>query len=418
MLTDLRCRSAKPQERPYKLADEKGLYLYVTPTGFRSWRWKYRFAGKEKRLTFGPYPEVKLNEARELRDEARAQLRRGIDPAEVKKKRLQVAAIGESVEEVARRWHANQEPLWTTRHAAIVLTTLVDEVFPAIGAKPISAVTPREVRDLLREIEERGAIETAHRVRGRISAFFGFAIAEGLADSDPAAAIGKALKPIRRGRNPALTRLGQARDFLAAVESIPAHPLTKLASRLLAITAVRPGVVRFTPTRSEFQDLEGKSPLWWIPAERMKLELEEKNQEAFDFLVPLPRQAVDVILAAQSIVGRGPYLFPGTRHAHRPMSENALSSMYKRVSEFRGRHVPHGWRSTFSTIMNERAAELDRPGDRAVIDLMLAHKQSGVEAIYNRAAYMPRRRQLAQEWADMLLEGFLPAEQLLDGPRR
>lgn len=418
MLTDQRCRAAKARDKPYKLADSMGLHLYVSTTGHRSWRMKYRFGGKERRLVFGAYPEVSLKEARDLRDEARRLLRRGEDPGAARKAATAASGSAVTLETIARQWHANQSTLWTKKHAAAVLDSLVDEVFPTLGSKPIGAITPPQIRELLEKIQARGAVETAHRIRGRLSAIHDMAIAAGLADSDPAAAVGKALKPIRKGRQPALLKLEQARDFLEAVEALPAHPLTKLASRLIALTAVRPGVVRFTPRIAEFEELDGEAPLWRIPPERMKLPLEEKEDESFEFLVPLSRQAVDVIVTAQQLVGRGPYLFPNTRHAHRPMSENAVSFLYKRLADYRRKHVPHGWRSSFSTIMNERAVELERPGDRPIIDLMLAHKPGGVEAIYNRAAYMPRRRQLAQEWADLLLEGFPPASSLLDGPRK
>lgn len=226
-----------------------------------------------------------------------------------------------------------------------------------------------------------------------------------------------ALSPVPKGRQPSLGTVAQARALLLACEAAPGFALTKLASRLLALTAVRPGVIRFA-TWGEFEDLESKAPLWRIPAERMKLQQDRKQGDQFEFLVPLSRQAVEVISAADRVSGGGPLLFPGTRHAHRPMSENAIGYAYNRLPGYSGRHVPHGWRSTFSTIMNERALAMDRPGDRAVIDLMLAHLPSGVEGAYNRAAYLPRRRELAQEWADLLMEGMPTADTLLDGPKR
>ncbi|MFN3944582.1 MAG: tyrosine-type recombinase/integrase [Allosphingosinicella sp.] len=414
MLTEVACRAAKKAEKDYKLFDTGGLYLYVTKTGFRSWRWKYRLAGKEKRLVLGSYPEISLKRARELREDAARRLRAGEDPAA----KANAPSSAPTFEALARRWHEMQTPLWKPKHAAAVLDSLVTDVFPAIGTVPVDQVRPSQVRELLTAVQARGATEAAHRIRGRISAIFGLAIAEELAEIDPAAAIGAVLKPIRKGRMPALTKLEEARAFLKAVEAAPAHPVTKLASRLLALTAVRPGIIRFTPRVAEFQDLDGEQPLWLVPAERMKLELEESEQSAFDHLVPLPPQAVDVIQVAQRLAGRGPWLFPGVRHAHRPISENAIGFLYKRMTEFRGRHVPHGWRSTFSSIMNERAAMSGRDGDADVIELMLAHKVAGVRGIYNRAAYMDRRRELTVEWADMLLKGFPPAEALLDGPRR
>jgi integrase len=417
VLTELQCRSAKPRTTPYKLADSRGLYLFVTPTGYRSFRWKYRFERKEKTLVLGPWPELSLKEARDRRDEAARTLRAGEDPS--KRARLQAAAkaAGPTFKDYALRWHADQAPLWKPQHAKQVLDSFVSDVFPAIGAKAMADVRPGQVRDLLLKVQERGSIDIAHRIRGRISAVFGRAMAEELVESDPAAAVAAVLKPVKTRRMPAIVDLERARAFLRAVEAEPAHPVTKLASRLLALTAVRPGVIRATPKTGEFLELEGEEPLWHVPAERMKLELDQSEQEAFDFLVPLSRQAAETIRVAQQLAGRAPWLFPGIRDAQRPISENALSSMYKRLPEGRRKHVPHGWRSTFSSVMNELAAQEERLGDEDVIELMLAHKPKGVRGVYNRAAYLRRRREIAQEWADLLLKGFAAPEALLDGPR-
>ncbi len=286
-----------------------------------------------------------------------------------------------------------------------------------MGDLPIKSITPPMVLELLKAIEYRGAVETAHRIRQRMSAIFVFGIASGLTDNDPAAIVQRALKPIKKGRRPAVRRIDVARQLLAEAEAARAHPITKLGSRLLALTAVRPGMIRFAEP-AEFEGLDTDEPIWRIPAAKMKGVLEQKEDDAFEFMVPLSRQAVDVVRVALAFIRGGPYLFPNTHDAHRPMSENSISYLYARQPGVRGRLVPHGWRSTFSTIMNERAIAQDRPGDRAIIDLMLAHKPEGVEALYNRAAYMGRRRQLAQDWADLLTVGLVPAEQLLIGPRK
>lgn len=419
MLTEIRCRSAKPKAKPYKLADERGLHLFVTPAGYKSWRWKYRWARKEKRLVFGSYPEISLAEARARRIEAARLLQEGIDPG-IDRRQRAAAAEAETLntyETVGRRWHETQMATWTPKYGGLVLTSLEAEVFPTLGDLPIKSITPPMVLELLKSIENRGAVETAHRIRQRMSAIFVFGIASGLTADDPAAIVQRALKPIRKGRRPALRKIDVARQLLAEAEAARAHPITKLGSRLLALTAVRPGMIRFAEP-AEFEGLDTAEPIWRIPAAKMKGVLEQKNDEAFEFIVPLSQQAVDVVRVALSFIRGGPYLFPNTHNAHKPMSENSLSFLYKRQPGVRGRLVPHGWRSTFSTIMNERAIAQDRPGDRAIIDLMLAHKPDGVEAIYNRAAYMGRRRQLAQEWADLLTVGLVPAEQLLIGPRK
>lgn len=427
MLTDAQVRKAAPKDKPYKLADAGGLYLYVAPTGLRSWRMKFRFQGVEKLLTFGPYPDVPLSEARQRRDDARRQIRDHVDPsgARAKSKAAKDAAriaraSKQSFELVARTWHALQAPRWAPVHAEDVITSMARDVFPDLGQLALDEIDAPTVLATLRKVEARGSIETARRLRQRISAVFSYAISEGIASNDPAAIVSKALKPLpKKGKQPALTDLGDLRGVLIAAEASGASPVTKLASRLLALTAVRPAVVRGV-SWDEFEGIDwsgdaiGPSlPIWRVPAARMKLILDRKDEESFEHVVPLPWQAVEILREVRRLTGRGKLVFPGQRHAHRPLSENAIGYLYNRVG-YHGRHVPHGWRAAFSTIMNER----HRP-DRAIIDLMLAHVPSNkVEAAYNRAQHMTRRRELAQEWANLLMDGMAPASSLLDGPRR
>lgn len=420
-LTDQQCRAAKAGEKSLKLSDSLGLHLYITPTGYKSWRLKYRFGGKERRIVFGPYPEISLKQARALRDDARGDLRNGKDPGEeyrVRAARRAGTSDSEGTfEAVARKWHELQKSQWKERHAHDVLASLIAEVFPHIGNHPIADIRPATLRSLLETVQERGAIETAHRIRQRISAVFRYAIATDLAEFDPAASISGALKPVIRGKQPALLKLPDAQAFLKAFEAEPGHPTTKLASRLLALTAARPGVVQMAMI-GEFEDLDGAEPIWRIPAAKMKLERAKSEREEFEFIIPLSLQAVETVQTAAAHAKNRKYLFPSARHSHRPITDNALNMAYRRLQKFAGRHVPHGWRASFSTIMNERAIALERPADRAIIDLMLAHEPDGVEARYNRAAYMPRRRQIAQEWADLLMKDMLGPESLLDLPRR
>lgn len=427
MLTDAQVRKAAPREKPYKLADAGGLYLYVAPTGLRSWRMKFRFQGVEKLLTFGPYPDVPLSEARQRRDDARRQIRDHVDPsgARARSKAAKDAARIEraskqSFEMVARTWHALQAPRWAPVHAEDVITSMARDVFPDLGQMTLDEIDAPTVLAALRKVEARGSIETARRLRQRISAVFSYAISEGIASNDPAAIVSKALKPLpKKGKQPALTDLRDLRDVLIAAEASGASPVTKLASRLLALTAVRPAVVRGV-SWEEFEGIDWSGdaigpglPIWRVPAARMKLILDRKDEESFEHVVPLPWQAVELLREVRRLTGRGTLVFPGQRHAHRPLSENAIGYLYNRVG-YHGRHVPHGWRAAFSTIMNER----HRP-DRAIIDLMLAHVPSNkVEAAYNRAQHMVRRRELAQEWANLLMDGMAPAFSLLAGPRR
>jgi integrase len=419
-LTDIQAKAAKPQDKPYKLADEKGLYLFVAPTGLRSWRMKYRFQGKEKVLTFGPYPEVKLGTAREKRDAARAVLRDGRDPGMVKKVTAAAGAADaeNTFETVASAWHDLHKSKWSPTHANDVIASLQRDVFPKLGALPINLITPGMVLETLRVIEQRPAIETARRVRQRMSGVFVYAIASGIGQSDPAAIVRSAMKPLpTKGRQPALTDLADARALLEAAEAAAASPVTKIASRLLALTAVRPSVLRHAEW-TEFEGFDGDAPIWRIPAAKMKLTAARKSDIREEFIVPLAPEAVETITAIRRLTGRSRYLFPSNRSFHKTISENAIGYLYNRVG-FKDRHVPHGWRATFSTLMNEQAEREERGSDRAVIDLMLAHvPKNKVEGAYNRAGFMPRRREIANLWASQLLESAVPATDLLDGPRK
>ena len=414
-LTDAACRKAKPRESAWKLRDGGGLYLEVLPSGTKSWRWKYRFHGKEKRLTIGQYDAVGLTAARTKRDQARELLAQGIDPS-AEKKRVRAAnavAALDTFERVARAWHEEWQANRDARYAKQVLSRLEENVFPKIGPLPIAAITPPQVLEAIRAIEKRGAREMAHRVRMHMSDVFVWGIASGLCEQDPASIVRKALKPTQPQLRPALIKLKDVRKVLTLTEALPdIWWATRLASRLVALTAARPGVVRLAEKR-EFEALDGDEPIWRIPAAKMKLTRERKRDSAFEFVVPLSRQAVDVVKAAiaASPSPQCQWLFPGIGSWRKPISDSTLSSHY-RDAGFTGRHVPHGWRSSFSTILNERAAIEDRERDRAIIDLMLAHVPEGVEAAYNRAAYMPRRRELAQAWADLVAKDLPPAETL------
>ena len=414
MLTDVECRKALPRDRDYKLHDALGLYLLVTAKGARSWRMRYHFAGREKKMTFGLYPAVSLARARQLRDEARALVVMGADPS-VERRRRKAAAIAESLEtfrQVALAWHKQRSATLNPRYAGQILDRLQENVFPAIGTLPVRQITAPMVLELIRSIEARGAREMAHRVRLHISDVFVFAIASGIADNDPAALIRKALAPTDPKLRPALVRMVDARKILPATEALPGvYWATLLASRLLALTAARPGVVRLAE-REEFEELDGAMPIWRIPAAKMKLTRKRKADVTNEFIVPLSRQAVETVHAAMAASPSARWLFPGIGDRRKPISDSTLSKHYREAA-LRDRHVPHGWRASFSTVMNERAAHAGRADDRAVIDLMLAHVQGGVEPVYNRAAYMPRRRAIAQEWADLLMEGMAHPRTLL-----
>nr|WP_295661145.1 integrase arm-type DNA-binding domain-containing protein [Polymorphobacter sp.] len=413
MLTDIAARKAKPRDKPYKLSDSAGLFLLVTVRGARSWRMKYRFGGKEGLLTFGLYPEVTLTEARDRRAAARRLIRDGIDPAPSKAPQAE-ATDTPTFETVARDWHALHAPKWKEHHAKNILNELERDVFPFIGKAAIADLDPPAILEALRKVEARPALEAARRARQRMSAVFVFGIGSSLCANDPAAIVVGALAPKRPNKKrPAMLKLVEIKKLLRDVEKMRAYPGTQLAIRLLALTAVRPGEVAGAAW-TEFTGLDTDEPLWTIPADRMKA---VEGQRA-DHLVPLSIQAVEILKAVATLTGKGPLPFPNTRWAHKPMGENTMGHLIDRAG-YKGKHVPHGFRSTFSTRMNDVAEREGRDRDRAIIDLMLAHiPKDEVEGIYNRNAYMRRRRELAQQWADMLLAGFAPAASLLMTSRR
>lgn len=434
MLTDAAVRKAKAREKEYKLADSGGLHLFVTKTGHRSWRLKYRFGGKERRIVFGQYPEVSLAEARILRDDAKRLLREGRDPGyEARLAKLANTQRHEhNFEALAREWHSVQKDRWSEVHAGDVISSMERDLFPVLGDLAMADIDEHLVLSTLQEVEARGAIETAHRLRQRIASIFKFARFKKVVTHNPAD-IGELLKPVPRGKRwPALVDLDEIRGLIAAVDRAGANPVTRLASRFMALTAQRPSMVRAAPW-TEFHEISwfddntvDENAYWLIPSDRVKLELQLKGDEAFDHRVPLARQSVEVLKTIRRLTGRGPLVFPGNRSSFTPLSENAVNYLYHRLG-YKGRHVSHGWRSSFSTSMNEHFARQHVGADprlvleRLIVDLMLAHMPKGLSASeqrYNRAAYMDRRREIAQLWADWIMEGQLAAAALLEGPRR
>lgn len=441
VLNDAKIKCAKAQEKPYRLSDSGQLYLQVTPAGGKHWRLNYTYgrnaAGKpaQKTLAFGSYPAVTLLDARRKRDDAKALLREGRDPAVEKRiaSKTRTEANRNTFEVVARRWYDLRKPTWAHVHANDVITSLERDIFPHIGDLPITTIKAPKLLEVLQKVEKRGAIETAHRLRQRCSAVFVYGIGGGLCDADPAAGLGGNLKDVPKAKKqPSIidgirdqdARVAAVRKMLTDCEAERCRATTKLALRFIALTAVRPNELHGARW-DEMEGLGGEEPTWTIPAARMKGDKDRKEEDGGEHVVPLSRQAVDVLQALRQLTGRLQLIFPGERHLHKPMSENTLRALLIRGGYYQ-RHVPHGFRAAFSTIMNERAdrewRETGHKGaspDRAIIDLMLAHvPKDKVEGAYNRAAYLPRRRELAQEWADIILEGFCPAADHLGGPIR
>ena len=434
MLTDKAVRAADVRGKAYKLTDSRGLHLHVSAKGHKSWRYKYRFDKKEQLLTLGAYPEVSLADAREKRDEAKRILREGRDPRHAARRGrlLGDSSSAKSFEVVAREWHALQLPRWKPVHAEDVITSLERDVFPHLGAMPLAEIDKPTLLSILRRIENRGAIETSRRIKQRVAAVYRYANAEGAKVENPAVDINDALKPLPPSkRYPALITVAAIRTLMGDIDRAGASPVNRLAARFLALTAQRPGMVRNIEwkdiTGVDWGDVDGdiSESLWTVPAEKIKQELHLRSDEAFSPPVPLSVQAVETLRSVRWLTGRSPLVFPGARSGLSPISENAIGYLYNREG-YKGRHVPHGWRSSFSTIMNEQAerevgTDVRLLADRLIIDLMLAHTPKGMSATelrYNRAAYMARRRELAQRWADIIMEGAISAVEIVNSPRR
>ncbi len=384
-LTDAQARAAKPREKPYKLADAGGLYLEVMPNGARYWRWKYRVGGKEKRLALGVYPRVTLAEARTKRDAARAQLTGGTDPVAARQqaKRLAALAAANTFATVAIEWHATQAAgRWTPRYAETVMRGLEQHVFPALGHRPIDAITAGELLATLRALQTKGTIDRANRLRQTCGEVFRYGIVTGRCSTNPAGDLVRALQPSRQRHFSALTK-EQLPAFLQALAKEHRLALTtRIGLRLLALTFVRPGELRQAAWR-EF-DLEHAT--WEIPEERMKM------REAH--IVPLSPQAVAALRELHAITGQGELLFPGRSNVRQPVSDNtfrqALHAMGFEVTA-------HGFRSTASTILNEMGFRAD------VIERQLSHgERNKVRKAYNRAQYLEERRDMMRHWGDYL----------------
>lgn len=383
-LTDAKLRTLN---HAGKHADGGGLFLNVTPAGGRYWRMKYRFAGKEKLLAFGVYPEVSLKEARERRDAARRQLDQGEDPGALRKV-AKARAVHESVntfEAVTRDWLVHQAGRWEAITLQRTQASLEADIFPALGSRPMASITARDVMQVVKKIEARGASEMATRVLQRIKAAFRYAVTHERIEANPMLDLvpSEILKPRKVQHRPALADrdLPEFMTKLAAYEG-DAHTLHAL--RLLMLTAVRPGEVR----GARWSEFELSAALWRIPAERMKMRAEH--------LVPLSKQAVAVVKAMQKFSGDRELVFPSPFYPSKSLSENTLNSALARMG-YKGEATAHGFRSLFSTVANEAGWNPD------VIERQLAHvERNQVRAAYNRSAYVQDRVKLMQWWADHL----------------
>jgi integrase len=383
-LTASGVKSAKPQAKPYKLSDEKGLYLLVTPSGSKLWRFDYRFAEKRKTIAFGKWDDVDLAKARAHRDAARKSLAEGRDPAI---DAVAKDAIKNSFETVGRDWHAAAKTAWTPRYAKLVLGRLEADIFPHLGKDDINAIEPPRLLEVIRKIEARDALEMAKRVKNHCSEIFQYAIAEGKGRRDPAAEIHRALKKPRPKKHMAAVPPSEFPTLVARIHAYDGAEVTRLALLFTLVTMVRTQETRFAAI-DEIENLDGPEPLWRLSAVRMKMGREH--------LVPLPHQAATIVKRLREISPDSRYLFPASTRTG-VISENTMLYGLYRMG-YHNRQTTHGLRRCASTILNESGKfEPDW------IETQLAHADDDkVRGAYNAAIYLPHRRRMLQWWADFV----------------
>jgi integrase len=386
-LTDTAVKKAKPGARPVKLSDSKGMYLLVNPTGSKLWRWKYRMLGKEKVMALGAYPDVSLAQAREAVDSARKVLAAGDDPMVKRKadKHASLTAAANSFESVARKWWAHWSPTRTEQHAGQVMRRFEANVFPHIGARPVSEIQAPELVAMLKTIEARGVNDVAKRAHQTSSQVFRYAIAHGLATRNPAADIkpGDVLAS-RQKKNLARIDGKELPALLRHIDAYQGTAATRLAMKLMALTFVRTSEL----IGARWAEFDLKAARWDIPAERMKMKTPH--------IVPLSSQAVNILKTLQLVSGRGALVFPGERDHEKPMSNNTILGALKRMG-YKGRMTGHGFRGIASTLLHEMGF------NHAHIELQLAHQErDAVSAAYNHATYLKERAKMMQHWADYL----------------
>lgn len=385
-LTNVVVLNAKPQDKPYKLIDGRGLYVLVNKAG-KYFRWDYRFAGKRKTLALGVYPEISLKEAREKHEDLRRLLARDIDPMEMKKqKKAEVQAeVENSFEFVAREWFVKNKSVWTARHADTIISRLQNNIFPWLGAAEISAISAPMLLEALRRIEERGALETAHRVKQICGQVFRYAIATGRAERDPSFDLRGALAPTKSKSMATITDPQKIGILMRAIDGYQGSLITRCALKFAPLTFVRPGELR----HAEWTEINFDESEWKIPSEKMKMRTVH--------IVPLSAQAIAILKEIQPLTGNGKYVFPSLRSGGRPMSNNTILVALRSMGYTKDEMTGHGFRAMASTLLHEQSWPSD------VIERQLAHRErNSVKAAYNHAQYLPERRRMMQAWADYL----------------
>ncbi len=387
MLTDTRVKTAKPQEKLYKLTDERGLHLSVYPNGSKLWQMRYRFDGKEKTASLGKYPDVSLAEARDKRDQMRKLVANDIDPVQVSRanKEAKKFAQAHSFEAVTRTWFDGWKTGRSPRHADYVIRRFEVDVFPLIGSRPVSEIQAPELVKMMKAIQNRGALDIAKRCFQMTGQVFRYAIAHGIAQRNPASDIKPGdILPSRRQTNYARVDVKELPGLLRAIEAYQGTPATRMAIKLLALTFVRTSEL----IGAKWDEFDLQAGQWRIPAERMKMRTEH--------IVPLSLQAIQILQILHGITGYSELLFPGERDHSKAISNNTILKALERMG-YKGRMTGHGFRGLASTILHEQGF------DHAHIELQLAHQErNAVSAAYNHALYLKQRAKLMQWWGDYL----------------
>jgi integrase len=386
-LSEVKVRNTKPQGSAYKLFDGGGLFLFVTPSGGKLWHFKYRFDNKEKKLAFGTYPEISLDDARQRRDEARRQVAHGIDPGAVRKAQKQAeTSETETFEVIAREWHTKFTPTWTPGYAITIMGRLERDCFPWIGTQPITQIKASELLTVLRRIESRGALESAHRIKTIAGQVFRYAVATGRAERDPSGDLKGALPQPEEKHFAAITDPKEVAPLLRALDGYSGHFVVKCALRLAPLFFVRPGELR----HAEWAEIDLDEAVWTIPAYKMKTKQSH--------IVPLSNQAIVILTELKELTGTSKYVFPSGRSFTRPMSNNAILAALRRMGFEKTEMSGHGFRAMARTILDEVLQQ--RP---ELIEHQLAHSvRDPLGRAYNRTAHLPERRKMMQLWADYL----------------
>ncbi|EAZ7775723.1 tyrosine-type recombinase/integrase [Salmonella enterica subsp. enterica serovar Woodinville] len=377
--------TAKPKDKPYKLADGGGMYLEVFPNGTKSWRMKYRIAGKEKRVVFGVYPTITLADARSKRDDAKKLLVKGVDPSAFKKesKLAQIEEVKNTFQQIALEWHNMKVKKWSAGYASDILEAFNKDVFPFIGQRPVADIKPLELLNVLKKMEERGATEKAKKVRQRCGEVFRYAIVTGRAEYNPAPDLTSAMQGHESKHYPFLT-IEELPAFFKALAGYSGSELVVLAARLMIITGVRTGELRGALWSEIYTD----KGLWEISAERMKMRRPH--------IVPLSVQALEIIEKIRAMTGNFHLMFPGRNDPSKTMSEASINQVFKRIG-YTGRVTGHGFRHTMSTVLHEQGY------NTAWIETQLAHlDKNAIRGTYNHAQYLDGRREMLQWYADYM----------------